>query len=192
MNGRFAVGSILMIIGVLFLLENTGVWNFGDVFHDYWPVLLILWGVWLLVRRRSGQRERPIAGPATALGAPDELNESVTLGDIEARTVSQKFRGGSVGNTIGDIRVDLFGAVPADGEQVLTVDGVIGDVRVTLPKDVATSVEASTTLGKLVINETRKGGFSPSLAVESPGYAAAPRRLRVKISHMIGDIEVRQ
>jgi len=192
MNGRFVAGSILVIIGALLLLENAGVWNFREVFHDYWPVLLILGGVWLLVRRSTVRRGRPIAGTNSALGMQDELSESVTLGEINLRPVSKQFRGGSVGNSIGAVRIDLSGVIPADGEQVLTIDGVIGEVRLTLPKDVATAVEASTTLGEVVINEARKGGFSPSLAVESPGYAAAPRKLRVKISHLIGEIEVKQ
>lgn len=38
---------ILVIIGVLLLLDNMGIWNFGRIFR-FWPVLLIIIGVVML------------------------------------------------------------------------------------------------------------------------------------------------
>jgi ABC-type glycerol-3-phosphate transport system permease component len=42
--------AVLVVVGVYFLLRNTGLldWLGGDV---VWPVLLIVLGVWLIVRR---------------------------------------------------------------------------------------------------------------------------------------------
>jgi hypothetical protein len=44
---------VLLVIGVYYLLQNLGLltWVRGDVL---WPLLLILLGVWLLVRRGRG------------------------------------------------------------------------------------------------------------------------------------------
>jgi TM2 domain-containing membrane protein YozV len=44
---------ILIIIGVFFLLANLGVLSFRWT-ADFWPVILIVIGVWLVLRRLSG------------------------------------------------------------------------------------------------------------------------------------------
>ena len=49
--GRFPTGPIILIgIGVLFLLQTLGV--FEHMFH-FWPIALILLGVFLLIKRMS-------------------------------------------------------------------------------------------------------------------------------------------
>jgi DUF4097 and DUF4098 domain-containing protein YvlB len=48
---------VLILFGVLFLLHNyRGGVNFADIFHHWWPVLLILWGLSKLYERTIGQR----------------------------------------------------------------------------------------------------------------------------------------
>ena len=46
-------GAALLIVGLYYLLQNLGLigWLRGDVL---WPLLLILFGIWLLVRRSRG------------------------------------------------------------------------------------------------------------------------------------------
>jgi len=43
---------VLIVLGVLFLLSNFG-WipRLGSVFAQWWPVILIIVGLYLLVRR---------------------------------------------------------------------------------------------------------------------------------------------
>lgn len=192
MNGRTWVGIVLIILGSLFLLEHTGVWDFGEVFHQYWPALLILCGIWMLVRRSRERPERPLAGPGTVSGSQDLLDESNTFGDIVLRTASKQFRGGSVSGVFGDIRVDASETELADGEHTLTVNGVFGDVRLLLPKSAAVTVKSSTVFGHVEVLDTRQGGMSPAVSMETPGYAAATRKMRVHVSQVFGDVEVRQ
>ncbi len=192
MNGRTWVGIVLILLGCLFLLEHTGVWDFGEVFHQYWPALLILGGVWLLIRRGREQKDHPVAGPAVSGNPSDMLQESNTFGDIVLRTVSKRFQGGSVSGVFGDIRLDASEAELADGEHTLSINGVFGDVRVLLPRGVAASVNSSTVFGHVEVFDTRQGGVSPAVNLESPGYGAAARKLRVRVSQVFGDVEVRQ
>ncbi len=192
MHGRTWIGIILILLGCLFLLEHTGVWDFGEVFSQYWPVLLILWGIWMLVRPGREGRDRPVMGPITHTSSPDLLDESNTFGDITLRTSSKRFQGGSVKGVFGDIRLDASEAELADGEHTLAVNGVFGDVRVTLPKGVPTAIQSSTVFGHVEVFDRRQDGISPAVNVESPDYAAAPRKLRVHVSQVFGDVEVRQ
>ena len=53
MKGSRTVAILLIVLGSLFLLEKRGLLpDLGGLFHAWWPVLLIVAGVVMLVRRR--------------------------------------------------------------------------------------------------------------------------------------------
>jgi hypothetical protein len=52
--GGLPIGAIILIaLGVIFLLDNLGVLSFRWT-AEFWPVILIVIGVWLAFRRYSG------------------------------------------------------------------------------------------------------------------------------------------
>ncbi|MEO8144777.1 MAG: DUF5668 domain-containing protein [Betaproteobacteria bacterium] len=60
MRTRSRTGAfILILIGVIFLLINLGVLPIAEVrelLAKWWPLILILIGVWLLARPRKGEQ----------------------------------------------------------------------------------------------------------------------------------------
>jgi len=59
-------GGILVVIGTWVIALETGFfrqfwWDFTELLGQWWPVLLILWGLWLLVRGRSAAPDESIA-----------------------------------------------------------------------------------------------------------------------------------
>lgn len=48
-SGRIFWGLVLIIIGLLFLFDRMGQIDFSDLFFRYWPLILILAGLWHLV-----------------------------------------------------------------------------------------------------------------------------------------------
>jgi len=48
-SGRIFWGIIIMVVGVLLLLQQMDKLDFGDVIARYWPLILILVGVWQLI-----------------------------------------------------------------------------------------------------------------------------------------------
>lgn len=48
-SGRIFWGIIIMAVGVLLLLQQMDKLDFGDVIARYWPLILILVGVWQLI-----------------------------------------------------------------------------------------------------------------------------------------------
>ena len=49
---RYVIGGILVALGVLLLLSNTDIINLDwgwDLVRTWWPLLLIIWGLWELV-----------------------------------------------------------------------------------------------------------------------------------------------
>ncbi|MEO8167126.1 MAG: DUF5668 domain-containing protein [bacterium] len=50
---RTWVGILLIVVGLMFLLDSFGVITFHNLIHHYWPVLLILTGVYILLKGRK-------------------------------------------------------------------------------------------------------------------------------------------
>ncbi|HEY6191527.1 MAG TPA: cell wall-active antibiotics response protein LiaF [Bacteroidota bacterium] len=64
-------GFILIIIGILILLDNLGVADFGDVMSNFWPLILVFWGLAILLRKRSiSQVPGPAGYPQSAAQQP--------------------------------------------------------------------------------------------------------------------------
>src|SRR5437867_10046801 len=106
MQKNLFIGFILITFGVLFLLDNLGVADFGEMIHDYWPLILILWGVSLLTRKRKSPpevRSSPTAQPLDR----ELLHESSVFGDLFLSISSQNFKGGSLSTVFGDCDLDL-------------------------------------------------------------------------------------
>ncbi|HTR98449.1 MAG TPA: cell wall-active antibiotics response protein LiaF [Bacteroidota bacterium] len=204
-RGRW-FGFVLIAVGIIFLLDSTGVIEFGEVLRTYWPLLLVLWGLWLLARgkrteRHPGAPAGGVAGagaaapggafmPAAPAAAGDSVQSSNVFGDLEIRVTSPSFRGGAVSTVFGDLNLDLSPGGLADGEHQLTMSGVFGDERLVLPRGGAVEVTAHTLAGDIVVPGQTREGFSVSLKYTSPGFDTAAKRLRVSVSQVFGDIHV--
>jgi predicted membrane protein len=197
-HGRLWLGGLLILIGIVFLLENAGVWAFRDVVERFWPILLILWGVSILLRRRSPKERNTDEARAHVVGdihtALDQeyLNETNVFGEVEVRVTSKNFRGGNVSTVFGNIRVDCADATLAEGENVLGVSGVFGNIRICVPRSVPVALNANTLFGSVRLNDDSRSGIAPTLNYESPEYRSAPRKIRLRVSQVFGDVEVRQ
>lgn len=55
-TGRVIIGGLLIFFGVIFTLDNLGVFDAGDIF-DYWPMILVAVGLLKVLQpREEGQR----------------------------------------------------------------------------------------------------------------------------------------
>ena len=194
------LGFSLIIIGVIFLLDSTGTLEVGDIIRTYWPLLLVLWGLAMLTRpgfRRSRAPEGPAPERIVVPGSGptregESLESSNVFGDVDILVTSPSFKGGTATTVFGDISVDCRQGGLADGEHKLTVGGVFGDVRVILPPGLALDVTARVFLGDASVLDQKRSGVSASLRYTTPGFDTAPKRLRVSVSQVFGDIDVLQ
>ena len=72
LGGRVIFGAVVVVVGVLFLLNSTGVANL-DSLLDWWPSLIILYGAWRLIANRFRSLFWPIL--LIAVGAFFQLGE---------------------------------------------------------------------------------------------------------------------
>jgi len=206
-------GLVLIIIGILILLDNLGYADFQEIISNFWPLLLILWGLSFLLRRRkaehqeaaSQQAEAARPAPEVAAGtgsipppplmgnqeiSSDLIHQSNVFGDLYTKITSQQFKGGSISTVFGGCHLDLTAAAFADGDHELRIHSVFGSSLIILPKDAAVSIAASSVVGDLTILGQPKRGFSVDIKTATASFSAKPNRLNIHINNVFGDVRV--
>ncbi|MBC7187095.1 MAG: cell wall-active antibiotics response protein [Calditrichaeota bacterium] len=188
------LGIILIALGILILLHNREQLDLWDLLEQYWPVLIILAGVYVLLHAFSMPETRPV------LEAVLEQRDTGTMGDVfqhhavwgDIKLVSESaaFRGGSVRTMFGDVELDLSRADIAPGEQKLEVSSTFGDVTIRVKPGMPVGVRATAVLGDVNVFGQKRSGIGSGITYQSPDYAQAQAKLAISISHVAGDIIV--
>ncbi len=131
--GRRRAGSVLIGLAVALLGAGMLAQRLGyavGVAH-LWPVLLIAAGIGIIwngfTRRRRGPRV------ANEQVSADELERAVTMGGLALIVDSQRFRGGSLSVTMGEIKADLRRAAIEGEEATLDLSLTMGGVALYVP-----------------------------------------------------------
>jgi len=204
--GNLWGGLLLIALGVMFLLDNMNYLDFGEVLRTYWPALLILLGISVLLRRTvfSPTSSGSAPGGASAPSAEvhevfgdraertdtEQVNYSSVFGDITLRLVSASFKGGTISTVFGDATLDLTSASLAEGENRLKVSGVFGDLRVLLASSTPYALSGSSLFGAVEAGGQKRDGFSSALSLQSPDYGSASKKLHLDLSQVFGDVTI--
>jgi lia operon protein LiaF len=195
----FVFGGVLVFFGLVFLLDNLGYVDSDWILGHFWPLLLILAGIVLLVRRPLSRqrfdydtaRSSPSASGSTVNETSgDHIAESEVFGNIRRQYTSKNFTGGSCSVVFGDMKLDLTKVELMPGEQELRFNSVFGSVRLELPVDLEYSLKATFVAGGLNVKGERRGGIFQSVAVRSANFATADKRLAIFASSVFGDIKI--
>jgi predicted membrane protein len=186
---------ILIILGILFLLDNLGIADFGTVIATYWPLILILIGIRIFFRYGRGPSQTTSSAEPMTMGTTQEssastVHNSNVFGDVDMKISSKDFRGGSISNVFGDMNIDLSEIALADGEQLLKLDGVFGDLHVLVPKDIEIAVTSHSVFGDVRVLGNMKTGFGQEIFFSSPNYSGASKKLRILSNQVFGDVKV--
>ena len=156
-------GGFRRVFGPVLIIAIAGVIQLSlldlDV-GDYWPVLLILFGVALLFR--GPRLRRRVSGS----GDPNRVDAVAIMGGSEHRTASQDFVGGQALSVMGGIEIDLSEAAVIERPATLDVTGVMGGVQLTVPADWSVSVDALVLMGGS--SDERKAGQQREPSIEEP------------------------
>lgn len=132
-------GLVPMSFGTLLQMMLLG-WLPGDPL-EYWPIMFLLWGAWLLFDR-----------PAIRKGAVEELESArIELDEMmnlrKVKWIDQTFSAGRIECTLSLLTLDLSRVRFPESESSLTIDGFLSRIIIELSPDVR------------VVDETR-GFFS--------------------------------
>lgn len=133
--GRRRLGSVLIGLAITLLGAGMLAQRLGyavGVAH-LWPVLLIAAGIGVIWNGATRRRRGPWV--ANEQVSADELQRSVTMGGLALVVDSQRFRGGALSVTMGEIKADLRRAAIEGEEAALDLSLTMGGVELYVPSN---------------------------------------------------------
>jgi predicted membrane protein len=143
-------GIILVAGGALLLAGNLGLVHLRD--NMFWPLLLIVFGVVVLVQTLESRKASKHAfgfprGPARS--SDTQLRDSAIFGNVKRKLDTQTFQGGEVFSVFGSVDIDLRRAQISSIEKSasLEVSAVFGSVKIRIPDTWKVDVNGTAILG---------------------------------------------
>lgn len=139
LNSRDRSGLIIMGVGGVFLAGRV----FDVSVAEFWPVILILFGVFILFspKRRHhmpdiGGRVRDHFDNGDATASNEDFLDAVAIFSGSKKTInSSNFQGGKIEAIFGGFEIDLGNAKLAPGKNVLDVVTIFGGAEIFIPRD---------------------------------------------------------
>ncbi|RMD98166.1 MAG: hypothetical protein D6814_08085 [Calditrichaeota bacterium] len=199
-SGSYTFGIFLIIFGILLLLDQMDIMDFGDFIRTFWPLILVYFGVKMIFfpRERRGAPDMPVAELVEeAAGEPEaeteaeiRLVESRVLGDIRRQIRTKTFAGGRFSVTFGDVDIDAKEMGIQSGQRTLYLSCTMGDIRLRLPENLPCLVRASCTAGELNIWDIHSSGLFIQRSYKMQDFDTATTRLIVVAKVVFGDINI--
>lgn len=173
--GRVFGAVMLIALGVIFLLGNLNIFVFR--WDMLGPLFLILLGAWMVSRAFT---------PGWGHGG----NVFAGIGELRPDLNGKEIRREKFEHGVGEARIDLTRAIFPEGESAVKASQGIGELRVTVPRDLAVRVRASAGMGEVRLFDEEESGIDPRLEFQSPEYASAARKLNLIASVGLGAVRV--
>lgn len=183
--GRLTLGLLFIVIGAVTLANGIGLINFtfGSLLTQFWPVILIAFGVIVLY-----ESNRPRASGISA--ESDQIEQEFIFGDFKLIRPGWQLRDVRASAVIGDMKIDLSKADIPDGETTIDLRAVIGDIDVWVPRDLPVALEARCTFVTINHFGLKQDVFLRRYVHTPAEYASAPRRVRVQADLVFGDLNL--
>ena len=144
-RGSGLMGAALIVVGGMLTAQNLGYVQFH--IRDWWPVLIILFGVSIVLR---GVWPRPtLSGPMPdmTLEHGEQVDIQASFSAVSQRNDSTAFKGGRITSTFGGVELDLTQARMAGAEARLDISARFSGVELRVPRDWQIAVEVASTFG---------------------------------------------
>ena len=173
-RSQVMIGIILVGVGLLLLLGRLIDVDLGQF---CWPVGLIVLGALVLLRPR--------------MLPPDTEYTVRPFGDVRRRE-RWPVRNEEIWMLIGNVHLDLRAADVPSGETLIRIFGLIGDVDLLTPKDVAVKVTVGAFITDMDAPGKKEDGFLATMAWRNAAYEEerSERRLHIDLSMFIADLDV--
>lgn len=200
-SGSLFVGVIMIFIGAVLLLNQMDILDldFGELISRFWPLILIAIGIKIILFPKDKRDEAKYAADppphaetteeATLMDG-DRLSISSVFGDVRQQIGSKEFSGGRCSAVFGDIDINAVGMGLKTGQRTLYLNGVFGDIRLTLPEDIPFLMRANTAAGDIDIRGVRGEGMFIHRSYKTDDFDGASTRLIIVASVLFGDIRV--
>jgi lia operon protein LiaF len=97
----------------------------------------------------------------------------------------------SIWSVIGELHLDFSLAIPESREVTVVMQGIIGDIDIIVPEDLGVSVQSSVFFGQIDAPPHKEAGLLNKLVWQSPNYAASTYQVKLMISYVIADVDIK-
>lgn len=149
-------GVILLAVGLFFELPRLGdaltIYNnfFDNITRNWWPLLLILAGILIIIRLSRRGNTEPWRFSTTAkvdIDAVGGISIQETFSGSKRVFSEEIFHGGSIKAVFGGVDLDLRAASLPAGETVLYIETVFGGVNLLAPSDWNIEIRSQSSFG---------------------------------------------
>jgi predicted membrane protein len=176
-SGKQVWGALLVVVGLLFQLDNLGIIHFR--LADLWPLAVIAAGLMMIWGSFKARRFK-----TSVSGAMNAMNATSVFGGVERRVSVRDFKYGSVSAVFGGVELDFRDAEMEGEEAVMEINVIFGGVEIRVPDH--WRVEAR--------NQTLFGGYTDTTRgyTNGPGGAVPSSKTLVITGQVLfGGIEVK-
>ncbi|KYP16556.1 DUF5668 domain-containing protein [Flavihumibacter sp. CACIAM 22H1] len=156
-----------LAIGAFFLADKAFPQFFPREF--FWPVMLVLGGLFLIFRPRHWDNNRAAAVASAILEEDpaastvnEKLNESSVFGSIRKNILTKNFGGGEVSTVFGSAEINLSQA-DFDLPPKLELNAVFGSIRLIIPSHWQLKMENNSVLGSVEDQRPKHTIFSDKI-----------------------------
>lgn len=145
--GSGFIGVLMIGVGLALTAQNLGFMHFH--WRDWWPVVIIVAGLSILMRAVFPRPAagRPLALTAKPLAPGEQVDIDVSFSGINQRVEAGPFSGGRITSTFGGIELDLTQAVIDGGEARLDISARFSGIELRVPRDWQVVVEITALFG---------------------------------------------
>jgi len=140
---RFGGWIIPILIGGALLVNNE--FDF-EIRHLVWPIVIILIGLFMIIRPRRNKWDQRFGGTADDTTAGDYLDSSIVFGGVKKNVISKNFLGGKIENMFGGTDLNMMQA-DFKGTVVIDVNVAFGGVKLLVPPQWNIKNEVTVILG---------------------------------------------
>lgn len=128
-----------------------------------------------------------------ALVKSDYLFQNKLFGYQDTEDRAYEWNDINIQSGLGDIVIDLSNTVLLQGENVISIRSVIGNIQVLVPYDTEVSVHHSVVIGRVsIFGHKEQKNYNQIVSMHTAGYQNASRKIKIITSIAAGDIEVKR
>jgi len=196
-TGALLRGIVVTGIGVILLGNNLGWFSYSlaDIWNLFWPLLFIYIGLKIIFDLPRFKYK----------GKKFEMN----FGDEYKGFKSNKRRlwigeavygiGGAwqlddlqIWHGIGESTLNLSTAIIPEREVIIELTGLIGEVTVIVPQDLAIKINVDVDVGEVTVFNHNQTGTSRFISYMSEDYDQATRKVNLLVALKVGEVTVKR
>ena len=191
-KGAKFTGGAFIIVGLLFLLHNARIIDFSFIFSNFWPLLLIGIGVLIILnsKKNSISWNGDQFGDRSEYITDDYVDASHMFGDLKVSLENDKFKGGKLQTTFGELHVNLAKIQLDDGHNILHLNVTFGEIVVSVSPELPVRITAIVVAGDIKLFEQKWDGLNKKAVWSSESYESADSKIDIVCNLVFGDIKV--